>query len=305
MREIRNYQAPYTADSLHDHYASASATIAVCVKITPQTGSALAFNSSGQDITGLSGHPGVTFSRLGGPGSEGALSQLETGGGTTHSSHELTLALSAAGISEVELNSPKWQAAEVDIFLLNYSEPTMGELVLPISGGRLGDFLIQVPLTVTAKVRGINNALNNLFGRVTAPLCDADFGDARCKLDLMALGYVKVGHSISAVTSTTVFRVATFIGVGTDYFKNGKVVWTSGLNTGLPAFEIKSFDNLTGEITLHRATPYAISIGDVVTATKGCQKRLADCVAENNIQNNRSFPFVPLEKALRVVEAGQ
>lgn len=301
MRVIRHYSGPYTADSLHGHYAGASPTMAVCVKITPQTGSAIGFTTASFDISGLTGHSGVTFRNTTGV----AASQLETAGGTHASNIELTTILSANGITEAELNTPKWQGAEVDAFLINYEAPTMGQLVLPVSGGRLADFKIQVPLTVTSEARGINNALLNSFGRVTAPLCVADFGDSWCKLDLVALGYVKTGHLVTNVGTATVFVVAGLAGVGVDYFKNGKVLFTDGPNTGLPAFEVKSFDNSTGEFTLHRATPYPVVVGVTVTATRGCQKRLADCSGYNNIANNRSFPFVPLEKALRVVEAGQ
>jgi len=299
-RAIRNYSGPYTANSLHDHYAGASSTMAVCVKVTPQVGSVIAFTTASFDITGLSGHPGVTFKNSTGV----AASQLETAAGAHASNIELTALLASAGITEAELNTPKWQGAVVDAFLLNYEAPTMGELVLPVSGGRLADIKIQVPLSFTAEAKGINNALQQQIGRQTSPLCDAEFGDARCGLNLVALGYVFTGKAITTVTSQTVFRVSSLAGKGADYFTNGLIEIETGGNAGFPAYRVKSYDTSNGEFTLHLPVPYPMTTSDTVKATRGCRKRFAeDCVGTfNNGLNFRGMPYVPLEAAMRVVE---
>jgi len=295
MRTPRNVGGGYTTSDLRTHSRSPSATVAVCVKITPLTGSAVGFTSASQDLS----ISGVTYRYSTGV----AASQVEMAAGVHAPNMELTSILSSNGIPAAEVETPKWQGARVEVFLVNYEALTMGELVLV--KGRLADFKTQVPLTVTAEARGLNNALLNHVGRVTTPLCIADFGDSLCKLDLVALGYVKTGRAITTVTSTSVFRVASLVGVGVDYFKNGKVEIETGSNAGLGAFEVKSFDNSNGEFTLHRPVPYALTTSDTVKATRGCQKRVADCSGYNNIVNNRSFPFVPLEAAMRVREAGQ
>jgi uncharacterized phage protein (TIGR02218 family) len=295
VRVPRNYSGAYTATSLLEHIVSASATVAICVKITPSTGSIIGFTSTNSDLP----ISGVTYRAATGV----SASQLETAAGTHAANMELTTILSSNGISAAEIETPKWQGASVEVFLVNYEALTMGELVLVI--GRLADFKTQVPLIVTAEARGLNNALLNQVGRVTAVLCDADFGDDRCGLDLVALGYVKTAKAITTVTSTSVFRVASLIGTGVDYFKNGKVEIETGSNAGLGVFEVKTFDNSNGEFVLHRPVPYALTTSDTIKATRGCLKRVVDCSGYNNIENNRSFPFVPLEQAMRVTEAGQ
>jgi uncharacterized phage protein (TIGR02218 family) len=298
VRTPRNYSGIYDATSLLTHIASASATVAVCVKVTPQVGSVVAFTTSSADITGLTGHVGVTFKSSTGV----AASQLETAGGAFASNIELTAFLASAGITEADLNTPKWQGAQVDAFLLNYEAPTMGELVLPVTGGRLADIRIQVPLSFTAEARGINNALQQQIGRQTSPLCDAELYDVRCGLDGVARGEIFTGKTITTVTSTLVFRVSTLAGKGADYFTNGLIEIETGSNSGFPAWRVKSYDTATGEFVLQRAVPYALTTSDTVKATRGCRKRGEDCIGFGNMDNNRSTLYVPLESALRVVE---
>jgi uncharacterized phage protein (TIGR02218 family) len=301
MRTPRNVSGGYTTSDLLNHFAAASVTPALCVKVTPQVGSAIAFTTASSDISGLSGHVGITFKSTVGVAEA---SQLETAAGAHASNLELKILLASAGITEAELNTPKWQGAEVDAFLLNYEAPAMGELVLPVTGGRLADIRIQVPLAFTAEARGINNALQQQIGRQTSPLSDTELGDERCGLDIVALGFVKTGKAVTTVTSVTVFRVASVAGLGVDYFTNGLMEVETGSNAGFPAIRIKSFDNSNGEIVLQRPVAYALTTSDTVKLTRGCRKRfLEDCVGTfNNGVNFRGMPYVPLEAAMRVVE---
>jgi uncharacterized phage protein (TIGR02218 family) len=297
MRQVRNISGGYNPDGsdLLAHIWSASPTVAICVSVQPTPGAVVAFTSYSSDLT-LPAHPGVTYKNASGL----AASKLQTPVGSQPSVIEVTSVLTAGGLLEAELNTPKWQGATVDAFLVNYVAPQMGELVLPVSGGRLGAMRIQAPLIVTAEAKGINNALVQNIGRVTAPLCDADFGDARCTLNLVALGFVKTGVAVAAVTDPVTFRVAA--GYGVDYFTNGKCDVETGNNAGFPSFEVKSYDNSTGVVVLQRSLPYTLTTGDTVKLTRGCKKDPASCTGYGNILNHRGMPFVPLEAAFRVVE---
>lgn len=294
MRAPRNVSGGHAATDLQEHYANPSPTVAICVKIVPLTGSTIGFTSHDHDIL----ISGVTYRTVTGV----AASQLETATGAHAANLELTTILSANGITEAELNTPKWSAAAFEVFLVNYEDLTMGEEVY--AAGKLGQFKIHVPLTATVEAMGHNNALLNQIGRLIEPLCDADFGDARCGLNLVSLGFVHTGKLITTVTSTLIFRVASLVGVGADYFTNGHILVESGSNSGLGKFEVKSFDNANGEFVLQRAAPYTLTTSDTITATRGCRKRAAeDCAAAfSNILNFRGFNWIPLEKAMRIVE---
>lgn len=293
MRTPRNYSGIYTSSSLLEHIASASPTVAVCLKAVPLTGSTIGATTHNVDLTISS----VTYRAVSGV----IASRLETSVGTHAANIELTTSLlSGVGITEAELNTNKWLAADFELFFVNYETLAMGELVL--AKGKLGTFRINVPLTATVEAIGRNNALKNQIGRTIQPLCDADFGDTRCGLNLVSLGYVHTGKAITTVTSTSVFRVASLAGSGADYFTNGKVLIETGSNAGLGVFEVKTFTSATGEFTLHRSVPYTLTTSDTITATRGCRKREADCSGYSNIANFRGFPFVPLEKAMRVIE---
>lgn len=78
--------------------------------------------------------------------------------------------------------------------------------------------------------------------------------------------------------------------VGT--FDGGKLVWTSGANTGR-SMEIKAYS--PGLIVLQSAMPYPIAVGDTYTAVPGCGKRiLEDCAARyNNALRFRGEPYRP------------
>jgi uncharacterized phage protein (TIGR02218 family) len=80
-----------------------------------------------------------------------------------------------------------------------------------------------------------------------------------------------------------------------DWWRSGKVTWTSGLNNTL---SMETKDSTSGGlITLFQAMPYAISPGDTYSLTVGCMKRqIEDCKNKfaNGI-NYQGFPDVPTQ----------
>ena len=80
-----------------------------------------------------------------------------------------------------------------------------------------------------------------------------------------------------------------------DWWRGGKVTWTSGLNNTL-SMEIKDSTS-GGLITLFQAMPYAISSGDTYSLTVGCLKRqIEDCKNKfANGLNYQGFPDVPTQ----------
>lgn len=76
-----------------------------------------------------------------------------------------------------------------------------------------------------------------------------------------------------------------------EYFQNGLVTWTSGLNAGLST-EVKLYN--IGYVELFQPTAYAIALSDAYTIVAGCDKQLQTCISRfNNVVNNRSEPHIP------------
>jgi uncharacterized phage protein (TIGR02218 family) len=66
------------------------------------------------------------------------------------------------------------------------------------------------------------------------------------------------------------------------YYDFGLCVWQTGSNVGLP-MEIKSWTGPTGipsgQVTLYLPMPFAIQVGDTLTLTAGCDKRITTCAS--------------------------
>jgi uncharacterized phage protein (TIGR02218 family) len=77
------------------------------------------------------------------------------------------------------------------------------------------------------------------------------------------------------------------------FFDEGKILWTTGLNTGLSK-EVKVFSS-GGYILLQEQMPYEIALGDQFTVWAGCSKRYdEDCKTKfSNGINFRGFPKLP------------
>jgi uncharacterized phage protein (TIGR02218 family) len=85
-----------------------------------------------------------------------------------------------------------------------------------------------------AELRGLMQALQNNIGRTVAPTCDADLGDARCKVNLEAL---RDTSSVAAVVSQREFLAAGIV-LGDGWYTGGEVTFVTGECAGL-RMEIK------------------------------------------------------------------
>lgn len=197
-----------------------------------------------------------------------------------------------ASIKDADLQSGRFDYADIEIFQINYTDLTQG--TLKICKGNIG----EVKMTrqqFTAELRGLAQRLQQTIGEVYSPSCRADLGDARCTVDLTP--FTATG-TVTSVTSALVFA-DTGRAEADDYFKGGKVTFTSGNNENY-SMEIKAF--AAGQFTLQLPMPYEIQIGDTYTAVAGCQKRIGDCIGKfNNVVNFRGEPYVPgNDKIMRV-----
>jgi uncharacterized phage protein (TIGR02218 family) len=199
-------------------------------------------------------------------------------------------ALSSQGLDEAGLAAGNYDDADIEIWRVNWAEPTQRVLMRK---GNLGEVKRGV-LGFEADVRGLAQKLNQPVGRAFGYSCDADLGDARCTVDLGAPEF----HGSGAVTAATDARRFTASGLGafaSGWFTGGKLSWTSGANQGR-AMEVKRHAIADGivSIELWQSMSEALAPGDGFTVTAGCDKQFLTCKAKfANQMNFRGFAYMP------------
>lgn len=202
---------------------------------------------------------------------------------------ELSGALNDDTLNEDDLAAGLYDAAAVELWLVDWSEPS---LRVQLAAGTLGE-VKREGMAFTAEVRGIAQRLAEESGRLFTAGCAADLGDTRCKVDLSNAAYHGSG-SVTALTGTSSFTASGLEGFAEGWFAAGKLSFTSGANAGL-GMEVKSHANDSNvSLALWQAMPQPIAVGDTFTVTAGCDKLFATCRNRfNNVVNFRGFPQIP------------
>lgn len=137
------------------------------------------------------------------------------------------------------------------------------------------------------------DVLSQTVNKTYTPSCNKAFGGTEhggCKVDLAS---VTVTGTVTSVADRTTFTDSTRA-EASDYFAAGTVVFTTGDNTGLAPYAVKSF--ASGVVTTYDAFPNAIQVGDAYTLVPGCRKRLEDCRDKwANVERFGGFTFVPVQ----------
>lgn len=203
---------------------------------------------------------------------------------------EISGALADEAVSEADLAAGRYDAAAIEVHIVDWSEPTLGVL---LSKGVLGE-VKREGAAFTAELRSLTNRLAEDSGRLYTATCNANLGDARCTIDLTQPAFRGSG------TVATLEAAAIFLASGLDVFADGwftagKVSFTSGANNGL-AIEVKVHRLDAGgvSIELWQQMPEPIAVGDTFMVTAGCNKRFATCRNRfANSANFRGFPHIP------------
>jgi uncharacterized phage protein (TIGR02218 family) len=256
-------------------------TLATCWKVTLRDGTVLAYTDHVSDLVigGL-----IYIAALG-----YNASAIQTTAGTEVDNLELLGVLDPSAVAAQDINAGRWDFAAVEIFRVNYLDLTQG--TDPLRKGTLGE-VRHGATQYTADLMGMAQKLTQRIGRVYAPGCDADLGDARCKMDLAAFTNGIVAFTLTAVTSNRHFADSA-LSPADGWFDGGLITFTSGLNQGLSR-EVKTY-TAPGVLELQEAMPWPVAVGDTGNATVGCLKRyIEDCSAKfDNALNFRGYPTVP------------
>jgi len=259
------------------HIAGETTTLATCWKVTRRDGVILGFTDHDQDLTvaGQLYEASTGYTR----------SAIHTISDMSVDNLDIESALNSDSLNADDLRAGVWDAAEIEIFFVNWQDLTQGIIIL--KRGTIG--LVELQDTIfKAELRGMTQALQQQIVELYTPDCRADLGDARCTVNIAAL---TVTGTVTAATDRYGFTDSSRPEAA-DYFDNGMVTWTSGLNIGRK-MEIGTFAS-GGVFALYLPMPGTITVGDTYSAQPGCDKSFATCQSRyNNVLNFRGEPYIP------------
>jgi len=257
-------------------------TLARCWRLTRADGVVRGFTDHDEDII----LDGTTCLAGAGLTSSEATQRL----GLSVDGAEISGALADDSLTEADLAAGRYDAASIEVWLVDWSEP---DLKVLLARGVLGE-VRREGAAFSAEFRSLAHRLNEESGRLYTATCSADLGDARCTLDLTDSAYRGEGTVVS-LDGTSTLRASGLETFEDGWFTAGRLAWTSGANASL-AVEVKRH-RIDGDdviIELWQTMPEALAPGDAFTVTAGCDKRLATCRERfDNVLNFRGFPQIP------------
>jgi uncharacterized phage protein (TIGR02218 family) len=268
--------------SLQAKLDSGVTTLCRCWRVTRRDGVVLGFTDHDEDVV----IDGVTCRASTGLTASEATQQL----GLATTGVEISGALAAESLSEDDLAAGRYDAADIEMWLADWSDPSLCVL---LAKGVIGEVRREAQ-AFTAELRSLANRLDEESGALFTATCSADLGDARCTIDLTDAAYHGSG-AVDALVATSSFHASGLDSFADNWFTAGKRTFTSGANSGF-AVEVKTHrvaaDGVL--IDLWQAMPQPIAAGDSFSVTAGCDKRFATCRDRfSNGVNFRGFPAIP------------
>jgi uncharacterized phage protein (TIGR02218 family) len=268
--------------ALRAHLDTGATTLAWCWRLTRKDGVVYGFTDHDRDLI----FDGTTFEAAAGF----SASEIKDTVGLSVDNLEVTSAISSLRLAEADLAAGFYDDAKVEIFRVNWQDTSQRVLMRT---GSLGEVKRKGTL-FAAEVRGLAHYLQQPKGRLYQYTCDADLGDARCKINLSLAAFRGTG-TVASVLSGRRFTASGLASFATDWFTRGLLTFTSGAANG-QKIEVKSHAAIGGVVTIELWVPVRAPLlaGQTFTITAGCDKTIGTCKAKfSNAVNFRGFPHMP------------
>lgn len=220
-------------------------------------------------------------------------SSIRTGVNGPSSDVDVTVLFDGAELSFVKTYGGVLYGAALAIEVVSFDDDgSIPEVGIPVFVGIVST--ISMPTDQGAILTGSGSGRTNRrpLTEEYSSTCRADFGDARCKVDLDPFTET---FTVYAAYNRQQFQ-SDDVDEPDNTYNQGVVVWTSGANVGLAIEVVRSKD--TGAVDLLMRLPFAIEVGDTGTIIRGCAKTVAACTGYDNLPNMRAEPYVPGEGIL-------
>ena len=270
--------------ALQAHLEGGLTTVCRAWKITRKDGVVFAFTDHDLPLT----FDGVTYRADAGLSAR-ALAQTT---GLSVDNTQAVGALSDAAIREDEIEQGRFDAAEVQAWLVNWQDVTQRWLQFR---GSIGE-ITRVDGVFRAELRGLTEALNRTLGRVYQKPCTAVLGDAQCRFDTSLPGY-SVTLDVDQIEDRRRLSWESLPGFDPQFFLRGRIDVLEGPAAGLFGL-IKHDRERDGRRIIELWEPIK---GEVVPGTQvrllaGCNKQMETCRLKfNNLLNFQGFPDLPGE----------
>ena len=272
----------FTADRL----ARQAGAACHCWRVTRTDGVEVGLTDHDEDVA----FGGATFRAEG--GAEGTALRRTAGLGADDA--ELSGVLSSGRITDEDLGAGRYDGARVELWRVDWEAP---EARLRLAVGTLGE-VARAGAAWTAELRGLKHALDRQAGRLFGRACDAEVGDARCRVDLKDPAF---GAEVAVASAdASVLAVTGADGFEAGWFTGGEASVLDGPLAGLRRPVREHADGPGGaSLALWRALPGAPAPGTRLRVTAGCDKRWGTCRAKfANGLNFRGAPHMPGNDAL-------
>jgi len=268
--------------ALQAHLDEGTTTLAWCWRITRADGLSFGFTDHDRVLV----FDGTEFE----PESGFAASEIRAGSDLSVDAQDAEGVLSSDRITETDILDGRWDAAEVELWRVNWADTIQRVLMRRGAVGQIR----RGRMAFVAEVRSLAHVLGQTVGRTFQAGCDAALGDTRCGVNLDAAEYRGNGAVIDLLRDRA-FTASGLAGFEAGWFSYGTIYWTSGANSGRRA-EALAHDLVDGiaVLTLLEAPVRAVTEGDAFTIRAGCDKRIETCSAKfANVANFRGFPHIP------------
>ncbi|MBO9097837.1 MULTISPECIES: DUF2163 domain-containing protein [unclassified Rhizobium] len=268
--------------ALAAHLAGDATTLCHCWRVVRRDGIVLGFTDHDRDLAFLA----TRFLAASGF----AASDGEEQAGLPATTSDVTGGFSSEAISEADLAAGRYDAARVEVYLVNWSAPDQ-HLLLKVQ--EIGAVTRQIG-QFQAELRSLAARLSEPQGRIYNRRCDAIVGDPRCGIDL-ALPRYRAEGLVASVEDATRMTLSGVAGFADGYFARGSLVFLDGPNSGTAVdVDGHSTRGAVTQLTLWLPLSDAPEIGTRVVLTAGCDKAFTTCRAKfANAANFRGCPHMP------------
>lgn len=214
-----------------------------------------------------------------------AASDNEAASGMAANAGELQGGFSSETISEDELSAGKFDHARVELFLVNWAEPSQ---FIRLDVREIGE-VTRAGDAFTAELRSMAHRLDQPQGRVYGRRCDASLGDSRCRV---SLGAFQSSATVSGQGDRSHLDVTGLGARESGFFDQGSLRFADG-STAMIERHVAEAGGV-GRLTLWLPLERDVAAGEAVTLTAGCDKRFSTCRTRfANGLNFRGFPHMP------------
>ncbi len=264
------------------HIAGEVTTLCRCWILETKSGERLGFTDHDTDLW----VDGVQCEREAGM----EASAVEERIGFNVNSSESSGALQSEKITEADISAGKFDGASVTTYLVNWRAPDQFVLDRVMLVGEI----VREDSLYRMEMRGLSSILDQTKGRHFVNRCQANLGDAKCKVNLET-PLLRANGTIIERISSEVIIVDGLSDHETGWFRSGQLTWSSGENSGA-SVEILDHTKVSDvdKLVLWQPMPRALTLGDGFAVTAGCMRDFDTCKRKfSNAINFQGFPHMP------------